>query len=224
MKWTYLSHVLSQETPLYGGKGEVVVRQTRSMAAGDTSNNTELQSPTHAGTHVDAPFHFDPEGDTLDAYGAGDWYASRVALVDHAAGPGVLLGMGQLGAVLERVPKRTEFLLIRTGAEKWRGFDPTLYCKHGVGLGGDVATWIRGHLNLKFIGLDAISVSSPMHREEGKRTHRILLGKSEFASAPILIVEDMALTHLQVAPKEVWVVPLRFVGADGGMVTVLARE
>ncbi len=62
-----------------------------------------------------------------------------------------------------------------------------------------------------------------MHRQEGRATHKVLLGKTLSGSEPVMIIEDMALAELAHAPESVWVVPIRFSGADGAMATVLAK-
>lgn len=223
MSWVYLSHVLKESTPLYGGKGKVVIERVRAIANGDTCNNTEISMPVHTGTHVDAPFHFDPEGRTLEDYPADYWYVSKPALVNCPAEPGMVLRMEHLKDKLEETSKDIDLLLLRTGAEEWRDTKQKEYCEQGVGLGTDVADWIRSNLNLKFIGLDFISVSSPLHREEGRSTHRALLGKTPSGSEPVMIIEDMALAALTHVPERVWVVPIRFSEADGAMATVLAQ-
>ncbi len=223
MKWIYLSHVLSESTPLYGGKGRVEIQRVRSISDGDTSNNSEISLPAHAGTHVDAPFHFDPDGKTLEDYPADYWYASKPALLKFPAEPGMILKLEHLEEKLKQVPKDTDLLLLKTGAENWRVSQKSAYCEQGVGLGTDVANWIRNNLNLKFIGLDFISVSSPMNRQEGRSTHKVLLGESSSHSDPVIIIEDMALAELTYAPDKVWIVPLRFNEADGAMATVLAQ-
>jgi arylformamidase len=222
MSWIYLSHVLKESTPLYGGKGKIVIERVRSISEGDTSNNTEISMPAHAGTHVDAPFHFDPEGKTLEDYPADYWRASKPALVNFRAEPGMVLRMEHLREQLEQIPKDVDLLLLKTGAEEWRSAQQNAYCEQGVGLGTDVADWLRSKLNLKFIGLDFISVSSPLHRQEGRVTHKVLLGKNH-SGEPIIIVEDMALAALTRSPESVWIVPIRFSEADGGMATVLAE-
>ena len=223
MSWIYLSHILTESTPLYGGKGQVKIERVRSIFKGDTSNNTEISLSAHAGTHVDAPFHFDPDGETLENYPADHWHVSKTALINYQAEPGMVLGMKHLGEDLEQVSKDIDLLLLRTGAEKWRDLEQHSYCEQGVGLGTDVAGWIRHNLNLKFIGLDFISVSSPLHRQEGRATHRALLGKTPSCSEPVMIIEDMALSVLANAPESVWIVPIRFSEADGAMATVFAK-
>ena len=223
MSWIYLSHILEESTPLYGGKGKIEIARVRSISSGDTSNNSDLSMSAHSGTHVDAPFHFDQEGKKLDEYPADYWLASKPAMITFSASPGMIIKMEHLEGKLQQVPKTTDLLLLKSGAEEWRQNQKEAYSKQGVGLGTDVANWIRSNLNLKFIGLDFISVGSPMHREEGRATHRSLLKKSPYKSEPVLIIEDMTLTDLTDAPENVWIVPFRYSNADGAMVTVLAK-
>ena len=223
MSWVYLSHILTESTPLYGGKGKVKIERVRSISKGDTSNNTEISLSAHAGTHVDAPFHFDPQGKKLEDYPADYWYASKPALVNFPVEPGMILRMEHLEEKLHQIPKDVDLLLLKTGAEEWRKTQQDSYSEQGVGLGTDVASWLRRNLNLKFIGLDFISVSSPQHRQEGRATHKELLGKCSSAGEPIIIIEDMALSALTSDPEQVWIVPIRFSEADGAMATVLAK-
>jgi arylformamidase len=223
VSWVYLSHILKESTPLYGGKGKVEIARVRSISNGDTSNNSDLIMSAHSGTHVDAPFHFDQEGKKLDEYSADYWFSSKPAMITFSASPGMIIRMKHLEEKLQQIPKTTDLLLLRSGAEEWRQNQKDAYSKVGVGLGTDVANWIRCNLNLKFIGLDFISVASPMHREEGRATHKSLLCKTPYESEPVLIIEDMTLTDLTDAPKNVWVVPFRYCNADGAMVTVLAK-
>jgi len=223
VSWIYLSHILEESTPLYGGKGKIEIARVRSISSGDTSNNSDLSMSAHSGTHVDAPFHFDQEGKKLDEYPADYWFASKPAMITFSASPGMIIRMEHLEEKLQQIPKATDLLLLKSGAEEWRHNQKDAYCEQGVGLGTDVSNWIRCNLNLKFIGLDFISVASPMHREEGRATHKSLLSKTPYKSEPVLIIEDMTLANLTNVPENVLVVPFRYFAADGAMVTVLAQ-
>ncbi|MDD5091466.1 MAG: cyclase family protein, partial [Candidatus Wallbacteria bacterium] len=63
-----LSYPLSGETPLYGGSGQVSVRQLPAIEIGGTCNTQSLETPLHAGTHIDFPRHFHVTGPTLDDF------------------------------------------------------------------------------------------------------------------------------------------------------------
>ncbi len=223
MTWIYLSHVLAETTPLYGKNGEVRIRRSRSMSRGDSSNNSELIMPSHVGTHVDAPNHFDAQGLTLDRYPADHWRCLRPALLHLPSEPGELLGMERMASLLEQVPGDCDILLLRTGAQAWRTDAPDTYACRGPGVAAGVAHWLRSHRHLKFLGMDFVSISSHAHRDAGREAHRAFLGPQESGSAPILLIEDMALAELSAVPKEVWVVPILFSGADGAPATVFAR-
>lgn len=224
MGWIYLNHVLSETTPLYGGMGKVRIEAARAMARGDSSNSSLLAMPAHAGTHIDAPKHFDDTGMALDEFPAEFWHARSPELIDVECRPGELLTLARLGTQLNEVSVSCDMILLRTGAETWRRSDSSTYTQRGPGIGEDVAEWLRVHRSVKMLGMDCVSVSSFADREAGRRTHRAFLGAGK--GRPICLVEDMALAVLprgRTAVKEIWVVPLLFSGADGAPATVLGR-
>ena len=66
MKYKYLSHLISEVTPMYGGYENLInIKKSRSIQDGDTSNNLTLEFPNHIGTHIDFPFHFSMNGNKL---------------------------------------------------------------------------------------------------------------------------------------------------------------
>ena len=223
----WLSHVLSPETPMYSGSGRVEITAERLIASGDTSNNTHLALPAHSGTHVDAPVHFVDGGASIDQFDAASWIAERPALIDVPCEPGELIGVDRIRGELEALPRETDMLLLRTGAQRWRtssnASERDNFESHGPGIGLDLATWLRDELALAFLGVDAISISSPDHREVGREAHRILLGPHHSGRQAVRLIEDMDLAALPGSPNRVWVAPLRMLGGDGAPVTVFAE-
>ena len=223
----WLSHVLSPETPMYSGSGRVEITAERLIASGDTSNNTHLALPAHSGTHVDAPVHFVDGGASIDQFDAASWIAERPALIDVPCEPGELIGVDRIRGELEALPRETDMLLLRTGAQRWRtssnASERDNFESHGPGIGLDLATWLRDELALAFLGVDAISISSPDHREVGREAHRILLGPHHSGRRAVRLIEDMDLAALPGSPNRVWVAPLRMLGGDGAPVTVFAE-
>ncbi|HTN73304.1 MAG TPA: cyclase family protein, partial [Methylomirabilota bacterium] len=41
--------------------------ERKRMSRGDSNNSSSIHSSAHAGTHVDAPFHFVPDGPTIES-------------------------------------------------------------------------------------------------------------------------------------------------------------
>src|SRR5258708_24037685 len=57
---------LSSRAPVYPGDPPFEIEPTHRISAGAPYNVSRLALGTHAGTHVDAPFHFEPDGATVD--------------------------------------------------------------------------------------------------------------------------------------------------------------
>jgi arylformamidase len=223
-KCQYLSHVLSEATPLYGGRGCVSLQLAQGISVGGVSNSSLLQFPAHSGTHVDAPFHFDNSGRTLDSYPAEFWHFFNVWFMAVEAEPCEIIGIDRIGALLELMPKNTDLLLIKTGYESLRTtFSADEYAKQGPGMAPEVGVWLRRNRSIRMIGFDFISLSSFQSREMGREAHRAFLGPLDSIGAPpILLLEDMHLSDIEEAPDEVWILPLRFGGSDGAPATVVA--
>ena len=54
--------------------------ERKRMSRGDTNNSSSIHASVHAGTHVDAPFHFVPDGMTIEAITTGNVYRSGAGL------------------------------------------------------------------------------------------------------------------------------------------------
>ncbi|WP_435063899.1 cyclase family protein [Halobaculum sp. EA56] len=82
----------------YPGDPEVAVEPSATMAA-DGYRVTRLSLSTHAGTHVDAPAHTEPDGATLDEFSVGDFRldARLVDLPGEAHGTDDAGGSGDAG-------------------------------------------------------------------------------------------------------------------------------
>ena len=223
MRWVYLSHTIKESTPLYNNHGEVKIERISSILNGDSCNSSNLSMPAHTGTHIDAPYHFDQNGKTLEQYPPDFWFALKPSMIEVKAEPGILLTYQDLHSHLKRVPIDSDILLIKTGAELWREDKNLDYLTKGVGIEVEVVDWIRQNLYLKFLGFDFISLSSPLHRETGRVAHRKLLSEHPSGNNPILIIEDMSLKNINIAPRKVLLIPLRFHQSDGAMITVLAE-
>lgn len=86
---------LGEESVDYPGDTPYSRDLVQTMAEGDLCDLSQLRMSAHSGTHIDAPSHFIPGGETLDRYGAGDFIlpALVVDVVDpDAVRPHVLEG------------------------------------------------------------------------------------------------------------------------------------
>ncbi len=215
MKYIWLSHLIDNNTPLYGGqKGGIRLEPDKSMAAGDSCNTSTIRMPVHSGTHVDAPCHFVPDGKTIEAFSAGEWVFKNPAVVSVEAFPGQIIQPEDM--LLEQLPENTDVCLFKTGFEQYRRDE--IYWEKGPGMAPSVAECLLARCpGLKAIGMDFISISSLTDRDTGRQAHRAFLEKE------ILIIEDMKLDGItdSDALAEVLCLPLRFAGGDGAPCTII---
>ena len=184
----WLSHVLAPETPAYGDGEHMRIEVMTRISRGDTANTTRYSIPNHLGTHLDAPLHFADGAPSLTDYEPDFWIFERPQLIDVPGKDGHLVGPADL---VETLDQTTDLLLLRTGYEAYRAEDR--YWARNPGLHPDLGGWLRTeHPTVRVVGMDVISVTSRLHREEGREAHRALLDP-ERPGDPVLALEDMAL-------------------------------
>jgi kynurenine formamidase len=213
----WLSHVLSPRTPAYGGAGGLRIEPATEIRAGASANTSLWSLPNHLGTHLDAPRHFFEGAETLDQPAPAFWICERPVLVDVPSSDDALIGPEAISA---QVPAGADMVLLRTGFERWR--EDARYWERNPGLTAALGEWLRRERSsVRFVGLDAISITARAHREEGRAAHRAFLDPAR-DGYPIYLIEDMALASASPGLARVAVVPLRVGEADGGPCTVLA--
>ena len=214
MKNVYLSHLLCDSTPLYGGYGSVAIRPEKKIALGDSCNTHCLSFPNHAGTHIDFPYHFDDEGKKLTDYSPEFWIFTNPYVVYVYAQHDELIDLDDNN--LQKIPEGTDFVIFKTGFQKNRPLDT--YYKHNPGLNTGLAKRLRNRCpQIRAVGMDFISASSFQKREVGRLVHKEFLVENE-----ILLIEDMDLSEISGPIKKLVCLPLRVEGLDGSPVTILA--
>lgn len=203
--------MVSPEMLIWPGDPPVEIRRTSQMAAGDTSNVSQLVLGSHTGTHVDAPAHF-IDGATgveqipLDAM-------NGPAFVADARGLTGALSAGELDGLA--MPPGTQRLLIRSdNSQIWQSDRPSFPDSY-VCLAPDGAQWCvdRG---LRAVGVDFLSVEQK--GSEGHPTHVTLL------RAGIAIIEGLNLSGIESGVYDLICMPLRLQGCDGSPARVALAE
>jgi len=212
----YLSHPLSNDTPLYGGAKNIQIDSNSSIKEGDTANSLSLVFSNHSGTHVDVPYHFFEDGKKIMEYPPSFWIFNCPQCLDVPGKDGYLVTFED---VKGRIKEDTDLLLLRTGYEKYRNED--IYWQMNPGLSPGLAKGIRKKFpNIRALGVDVISITSRLHREKGRKAHQEFLG-SHFESDPIVLIEDMSLQNFNKDFSQAYVMPLMVKGADGAPCTAL---
>ncbi|MDW8084344.1 MAG: cyclase family protein [Candidatus Caldarchaeum sp.] len=215
--WVLLSHHLSTSTPSYDDGPRLEILPYKQISKGDSSNSFFVKMMNHLGTHVDAPYHFDPNGRKISSYSVDELVFSKPLFIDLRKQAQELITRDDLKTFEEEIAN-SDILLLRTGFQVFRQTDPETYMKRGPCLSPDAAEYLRGFPLLRALGVDMISISSPMRRELGRESHRrLLVGRS------FLIIEDMDLSGKPSKLKKVLLVPLMIDDVDSAPCTVLAE-
>jgi kynurenine formamidase len=185
---------------------------------GDPNNTSSIQCFLHMGSHVDAPYHFDYTGSTIDRIPIEKFHFKTPILVN-------LEGRDEIRrSDLEKIDgiAEADLLLIYTGASRWIN-DQEKYIQNLVGLDYEAASFIRRELPRLFaVGTDAISIE----KDDGSHAfpvHHELLDESKRTERTVLIYENLNLS-LAVCKniKQVYAFPIRLTGMDASPVSMVA--
>jgi arylformamidase len=203
--WIDLSLPLSPAMPVYPGDPPVAFLRHADLHS-DGCRVTAVRFGTHAGTHLDAPSHFLPEGATVDQLPLGALIGpARVVDVSEVP-PHGSVDLGHLGRITtgERLLLRTDWGL-RFGTTAYYDAFPSL---------SEAAVRKLAERRVTLLGLETPSLCSDHTADTA--AHQTLLGRG------VVIVEG--LTGLARLPARVWlaVLPLPLAGLDGSPCRVIA--
>jgi len=215
MSLVWLSHVLDSGTPLYAGANDIRINSQKSIDKGDSCNTSILSLPSHSGTHVDAPFHFLPDGKKISDFAPEDWVFQCPKVLNILTIPGKMIKPTDIQEEVSR-EENIDLVLLKTGFERHR--KKPIYWQNGPGLSIALAEKLLELFpKMRAIGMDCISVSSISDRNQGRRVHRL------FLQTGIRIFEDMTLSAIGVRDKlfQVIALPLRFLPGDGAPCSIV---
>ncbi|MDT7891463.1 MAG: cyclase family protein [Thermoproteota archaeon] len=217
MPYVLLSHKLNEQTPTYMSNTKLIITPINQISKGDSANTFELKFGNHIGTHADCQKHFIEGGKGVAEYDIEDFIFNKILILKIKKGKGELFFRKDFENFEERI-KNSDFIIIKTEFQIFRNKDPYIYQFEGPGFSSEAASYLANFENIRGIGFDFISLSSPLHREEGRKAHRILLSKGKF-----IIVEDMNLEKLPSEIKKLYVIPLFIEVIDSSPCTVFAE-
>jgi len=212
----YLSYILDENTPTYGNRNKFSQVKKSDISSGDVANDTTIETTVHIGTHIDMPYHFFEEGQTIESYSANFWRFSTPLIVEiHQKD---LIIRDELINILKNFKnEKYDILIVKTGICNYRKKE--IYWRENFGFHPDVAQYLRDNFSdMRVMGFDSISVSSFSHRMLGRESHKAFLNPKY----PILLLEDMDLSEVNENTKfkEIIVSPLRIANCDGLPCTV----
>ncbi|WP_297431517.1 cyclase family protein [Sulfurimonas sp.] len=219
-KLIYLSYILDENTPTYGNRNRFICEKKSDISKGNVANDSTISTTVHVGTHIDMPYHFFEGGQTIENFDASYFRFTNVLFIDIL--PKDIIVKDDLIALLKTQTNKNSYdmLVVKTGICHKR--DNNEFWQTNYGFDPSIAEYLRmEYPNIRVIGFDSISVSSFANRILGKESHRAFLNPKQ----PILLVEDMDLTHLKKDSKidKIDIAPLRIAQCDGLPCTIIAE-
>ena len=196
-----ISLTITPEMPVWPEDKPVDMHRVSKIEEGDIANVTYLAASAHTGTHVDAPYHFLPDGNTVEDLPL-DALVGPVQVVQVTSNIEVItaevLEQLKIEPVVERVLFKT------SNSEIWK--DPKApFTKHFVALDESGARFLAER-KMKLVGIDYLSISI---FKEIQAPHEILL------SSGMVILEGLNLREVNAGKYTLFCLPLKLKGADG---------
>ena len=215
MKLWDISRTLSNDLAEWPGDEPCRFRLTREKTKGASVNLGAISMSLHNGTHADARFHFDADGESIEKASL-QTYLGRATVVDLwqaflDSKEKHLITIEDLRPSAEAIAA-TSRILVKTG--RWT--DSTVFPKQIPVIAADVPAWLQKN-GVKLLGLDLPSVDEI--DSKSLQNHHAL------AHAGIAIIESLDLSSVASGIYHLAALPLKIAGGDGApMRAILWRE
>ncbi|PYL32741.1 MAG: arylformamidase [Verrucomicrobia bacterium] len=215
MKIWDISRTLSNDLAEWPGDEPCCFRLTRQKVKGESVNLGAISMSVHNGTHADAQFHFDTNGESIEKAPL-ETYLGRATVVDLAQAfldskEKHLITIEDLRPSAEAIAA-TSRLLVKTG--RWS--DSAVFPNQIPVIAADVPAWLQKN-GVKLLGMDLPSVDEI--DSKSLQNHHAL------ARAGIAIVESLDLSDVASGIYQFAAPPLKIAGGDGApMRAILWRE
>ena len=206
MKLYDISLTLSAQSIRWVTAQPLELIERKRMRRGDTNNSSSVHTSVHAGTHVDAPFHFVPDGITIESLPLETFIGpARVCAVD--AGSRITASdveRAQLAGETRVLFKTRNSNLLKKG-EYDAAFAP---------FSVDAAEALV-KLGVKLVGLDYLSAAAA---DEQVPVHRAFLDHG------VILLEGVELSEVPPGRYELFCPPVKLAGSDGAPCRAVLRE
>lgn len=201
MKIYDITLTITPSMAVWPGDPAVVLERISKMEDGENNNVSRLGMSVHAGTHVDAPYHFIHDGKTIESLP-----------LEVLVGPAQVIELPTdvtliTAEVLQKagIQPGTERVLFKTvNSQIWARREP-LFQTSFVAVSPDGAQFLVDQ-GVKLVGIDYLSIAP---YKESTPTHRVLLG------ANLVVLEGADLSEVPAGPYELVCLPLKLGGSDG---------
>lgn len=212
-----ISVPIREQMPIWPTDAGVTIELVKSIANGDAANVTRLNLGAHTGTHVDAFYHFKPDGKRLDEMDLSVYL-----------GPALVLSFDSPQCVtrhdLENHPlndqlQQAERLLIKTVNSR-ADWSRQPFNENFCYLAPGAAEYLAALPCMRLVGIDYLSVESFHARAiygEDAPTHQRLI------QADIFILEGLLLENVGEGWYELICLPMHIENGDGAPARAVLR-
>jgi arylformamidase len=191
---------------------------------GSYNNTSFARFFVHTGTHIDVPFHVDPEGFKLHEFSLDDFIFENPVLMEFSKGDLEKITLEEVQAYEQELAK-ADVLLIYTGHSKIRNQDPERFVAKQPSLTVEAANYLVDNFAIRAFGIDTIGIENIT---EGKAAspiqfpvHKTFLLKKKEKS---FVIEDLNLALLLGKKiRRFYAIPLRLYGLEAMPVTAFAE-
>jgi arylformamidase len=206
MKIYDISLTLSSQSIRWVTAQPLELIERKRMSRGDTNNSSSIHTSVHAGTHVDAPFHFLPDGITIESLPLETFIGpARVCAVE----PGTRITAVDVAKAGLKDETRVLFKTRNSSLLKKGAYDAS-FAPFSV----DGAKALV-ELGVKLVGLDYLSAAAA---NEQVPVHRAFLDNG------VILLEGIDLSEVPPGRYELFCPPVKLAGSDGAPCRAVLRE
>ncbi len=206
MKMYDISLSLSAHTVRWATAQPFELIERKRMQRGDANNSSSVHTSVHAGTHVDAPFHFLADGATIESLPLETFIGpARVCAIE----PGSRITARDIASAALQGETRILFKTRNSALLRKRDYDPS-FAPFSV----DGAKALVD-LGARLVGLDYLSAAAA---DEQVPVHRAFLDHG------VILLEGIDLSDVPPGRYELICFPVKIAGSDGAPCRAVLRE
>ena len=206
MKLYDISLTVSPQSIRWVSSQPMELVERKRMRRGDTNNSSSIHASAHAGTHVDAPFHFVPDGLTIESLPLETFIGpARVCAVEA----GTHITATEVARAGIEGETRVLFKTRNSQLMKKGVYDAS-FAPFSVD-----AAELLVRLGLKLVGLDYLSAASAT---EQVPVHRAFLDHG------VILLEGVDLSDVPPGRYELFCPPVKLAGSDGAPCRAVLRD
>lgn len=206
-----LSVPITQKTPVFPGDPKPQIQSIKTFEK-DGYHLTSINLGSHTGTHVDAPYHFFEDGQTIDELPLRQFMGRGVILDVRGKQPGMAIGLDDVHDRLEII-EAGDIVIFHTGWSQFAGTER--YFTHPYIDIMVIEELLERGVRAFFI--DALNVDPP--DGSSYKGHRAILGAKGVIGENLYNLEQIDFPH-----PFIMALPLNLPGVDGSPVRAIALD